>query len=39
MHDVEKQIEQWRNALRASDAFGTSDIDELEVVTQTFSHC
>lgn len=30
MHDVEKQIEQWRNALRASDAFGTSDIDELE---------
>lgn len=30
MHDVEKQIEQWRNALRASDAFGTSDIEELE---------
>jgi len=30
MHDVEKQIEQWRNALRASDAFRTSDIDELE---------
>jgi hypothetical protein len=30
MHDVEMQIEQWRNALRASDAFRTSDIDELE---------
>jgi hypothetical protein len=30
MCDVEKRIEQWRNALRASDAFGTSDIEELE---------
>ncbi|MBP7051576.1 MAG: hypothetical protein KBE65_11220 [Phycisphaerae bacterium] len=30
MHDVEEQIEQWRNALQASEAFGMSDIDELE---------
>lgn len=30
MSDVEKRIEQWRNALRTSDAFGISDIDELE---------
>lgn len=30
MRNVEEQIEQWRNALQASDAFGTSDIDELE---------
>jgi len=30
MSDVEKQIEQWREALRTSEAFGTSDLDELE---------
>ncbi len=30
MHDVEEQIEQWRNALQASEAFGSSDLDELE---------
>jgi hypothetical protein len=30
MSDVEKRIEQWRNGLRASDAFGTCDLDELE---------
>jgi len=30
MHDIEKQIEQWRNGLQASEAFGISDIDELE---------
>ncbi len=30
MSDVEQQIEQWRKALGTSDAFGTSDLDELE---------
>ncbi len=30
MSDLEKRIEQWRNALRTSDAFGASDVDELE---------
>jgi hypothetical protein len=30
MSDVEHQIEQWRQALRTSEAFGTSDLDELE---------
>jgi hypothetical protein len=30
MSDVERQIEQWRSGLRTSDAFGASDIDELE---------
>ncbi|MEN6425613.1 MAG: hypothetical protein ABFE13_09640 [Phycisphaerales bacterium] len=30
MHDIEMQIEQWRKALQVSDAFGTSDIEELE---------
>ncbi len=30
MSDVERQIEQWRHALRTSAAFGASDIDELE---------
>jgi len=30
MSDVEQRIEQWRKALGTSDAFGTSDLDELE---------
>ncbi len=30
MSDVGKQIEQWRVALRTSEALGTSDLDELE---------
>ena len=30
MSDVENQIEQWREALQTSDAFGSADLDELE---------
>lgn len=30
MSDVEKSIEQWRKALRTSEAFGAADIEELE---------
>ncbi len=30
MSDIESQIEQWRKALRTSEAFGTDDIGELE---------
>jgi hypothetical protein len=30
MSDVEKCIEQWRRALRTSEAFGASDLEELE---------
>lgn len=30
MSDVEKRIEQWREALQASEAFGTADLEELE---------